>query len=149
YTVSQPYLESLDGGKQFLTAQDVAKFDAYKLKFDDAIKSGDLAPAYAIFSTYKQRVDQRVNYARDLLKQDMFDFTGSDRYEYDREDVPWAADQAALDTLWKQSVRNDYLRLKLAGKKPDDIRKTLDKRYANMGKSIAAAYGVCVCHTLL
>src|SRR5688572_20445469 len=38
------YLESLDGGKQFLTAQDVAKFDVYKLKFDDAIKSGDLDP---------------------------------------------------------------------------------------------------------
>jgi C-terminal processing protease CtpA/Prc len=27
---------------------------------------------------------------------------------------------------------NDWLRLKLAGKKPDDIRKTLDKRYANL-----------------
>ncbi len=143
------YLEALDGGKQFLTAQDVGKFDAYKLKFDDAIKSGDLAPAYAIFSTYKQRVDQRVTFARELLKQDMFDFTGSDRYEYDREDAPWAADQAALDTLWKQSVRNDWLRLKLAGKKPEDIRKTLDKRYANMGKSIAELKGEDVFQTFL
>lgn len=143
------YLESLDGGKQFLTAQDVAKFDAYKLKFDDAIKSGDLDPAYAIFATYKQRVDQRVTYARNLLKQDMFDFTGSDRYEYDREDAPWATDATALDTLWKQSVRNDWLRLKLAGKKPDDIRKTLDKRYANMGKSIAELKGEDVFQTFL
>ncbi|MFC3815072.1 carboxy terminal-processing peptidase [Lysobacter sp. GCM10012299] len=143
------YLESLDGGKQFLTAQDVAKFDAYKLKFDDAIKSGDLDPAYAIFATYKQRVDQRVTFARNLLKQDIFDFTGSDRYEYDREDAPWATDAAALDTLWKQSVRNDWLRLKLAGKKPDDIRKTLDKRYANMGKSIAELKGEDVFQTFL
>jgi carboxyl-terminal processing protease len=143
------YLESLDGGKQFLTAQDVARFDVYKLKFDDAIKSGDLDPAYAIFATYKQRVDQRVTYARNLLKQDMFDFTGNDRYEYDREDAPWATDAAALDTLWKQSVRNDWLRLKLAGKKPDDIRKTLDKRYANMGKSIAELKGEDVFQTFL
>jgi len=143
------YLESLDGGKQFLTAQDVARFDAYKLKFDDAIKSGDLDPAYAIFATYKQRVDQRVTFARNLLKQDIFDFTGSDRYEYDREDAPWATDAAALDTLWKQSVRNDWLRLKLAGKKPDDIRKTLDKRYANMGKSIAELKGEDVFQTFL
>lgn len=143
------YLESLDGGKQFLTAQDVARFDVYKLKFDDAIKSGDLDPAYAIFATYKQRVDQRVTYARNLLKQDMFDFTGSDRYEYDREDAPWATDATALDTLWKQSVRNDWLRLKLAGKKPDDIRKTLDKRYANMGKSIAELKGEDVFQTFL
>ncbi len=30
-------------------------------------------------------------------------------------------------------VKNDWLRLKLAGKKEADIRTTLDKRYANYG----------------
>ncbi|MFD0738843.1 carboxy terminal-processing peptidase [Lysobacter koreensis] len=143
------YLESLDGGKQFLTAADVARFDTHKLKLDDAIKSGNLAPAYAIFSTYRQRVDERVAHARALLKQDIFDFTGNDRFEYDREDAPWAADQAALDTLWKQSVRNDWLRLKLAGKQPADIRKTLDKRYANLSDSISELKGEDVFQTFV
>jgi carboxyl-terminal processing protease len=32
-------------------------------------------------------------------------------------------------------VRNDWLRLKLAGKQPDEIRKTLDKRYANLANT--------------
>lgn len=131
------YLESLDAGKQYFTAQDIAKFDAYKTKLDDAIRGGDLSPAYAIFATFKQRVDERVNYARALLKQDIFTFDGSDRFEFDREKAPWAADTAALDTLWRQSVRNDYLRLKLAGKKPEDIRKTLDKRYQNLAKGFS------------
>src|SRR5687768_2783486 len=129
------YLESLDGGKQFFSAVDIARFDVSKNKLDDAIKSGDLSPAYAIFATYKQRVDERVAYARGLLKQpESFEFSGNDRYDYDRKDAPWVADTAALDALWKQSVRNDWLRLKLAGKKPEDIAKTLDKRYANMAK---------------
>src|SRR5688572_16193384 len=131
------YLESLDSGKQFFTAQDIARFDPYKTKFDEAIKDGKLDPAYAIFAVYRQRFDERVAYARNLLKQDIFTFTGSDRFEYDREDAPWPADTAALDALWKQSVRNDWLRLKLAGKKPEDIRKTLDKRYLNMAKGVA------------
>lgn len=135
------YLESLDPAKQFFTAQDIARFDAYKSKLDDAIKSGELDPAYAIFATFQQRVNDRVKFARALLNQDIFEFTGTDRYEYDREDVPWSADNAALDTLWKQSVRNDWLRLKLAGKKPDEIRKTLDKRYNNMGKGFAELKG--------
>lgn len=135
------YLETLDAGKQYFTAQDVAKFDAFKTKFDDAIKSGDLSPAYAIFATFKQRVDARVTYARGLLKQNIFSFDGPDRFEYDREKAPWATDEATLDTLWKQSVRNDYLRLKLAGKKPEDIVKTLDKRYANLGKSYSELKG--------
>ncbi|TWI01808.1 carboxyl-terminal processing protease [Luteimonas cucumeris] len=135
--VFKRYLESIDPGKMFLTAPDVARFASQKDKLDDAIKSGQLEPAYAIFTLYKQRVQERVDFARGLLKQDIFDFSGNERWEYDREDVPWAADSAALDAVWKKSVRNDWLRLKLAGKKPDEIRKTLDKRYANLGKTYA------------
>lgn len=133
--VFKRYFEALDGGKQFFTADDVARFAPYKTKMDDAIRSGDLEPAYEIFTVYKQRVGQRVAFARALLKQD-FDFNGNERWEYDREDAPWATDGKALDAIWKKSVMNDWLRLKLAGKKPDDIRKTLDKRYANLQRSI-------------
>ena len=130
------YLEALDGGKMFFTAQDIAKFAPYGTRLDDAIKSGELEPAYAMFALYKQRVDQRAAYARALLQQDIFDFSGNDRWQYDREDAPWAANAAELDKAWKQSIRNDWLRLKLAGKQPDEIRKTLDKRYANLAESV-------------
>jgi carboxyl-terminal processing protease len=129
------YLDALDGSKMFFTAQDVAKFAQYKTSLDDAIKGGKLDPAYAMFALYKQRVDERSTYVRALLKQDIFDFSGQDRWQYDRKDAPWAS-AAELDALWKQSVRNDWLRLKLAGKKPDEIRKTLDKRYANLAESV-------------
>ena len=143
------YLEALDGGKQFFTAADIARFDRYKTRLDDAIKSGELAPAYAIFATYRDRVNDRVAYARGLLKQDIFDFTGNDEFNYDREDAPWAASTAELDTLWKQSVRNDWLRLKLAGKEPAKIRETLDKRYANLADNIAELEGQDVFQTFL
>ncbi|GAA4854924.1 carboxy terminal-processing peptidase [Luteimonas vadosa] len=131
------YLESLDGAKLFLTAPDVAKFAPYRARMGEALKQGDTGPAFAMFALYQQRVNQRVEHARGLLKQDIFDFSGNDRWHYDREDAAWAKDQAELDHLWKQSVRNDWLRLKLAGKKPDEIRKTLDKRYANISKNVA------------
>ena len=129
------YLEALDGGKQFFTAADVAKFAPLKAQMGEAVRSGELDPAYDVFTIYRQRVQQRVAYARSLLKQD-FDFSGDQRWEYDRKDAPWAASTEELDALWKKSVMNDWLRLKLAGKKPDDIRKTLDKRYANLQRSI-------------
>ena len=135
------YLDTLDGSKVFFTAQDVAKFAPYKTQLDDDIKSGELEPAYAMFALYKQRVNERTGYAHNLLKQDIFDFSSSDRWYYDREDAPWAADSAALDAIWKQSVRNDWLRLKIAGKKPDEIRKTLDKRYANLASAVAELNG--------
>ncbi len=133
--VLKRYLESLDGGKQYFTAEDIAKFAPYQTQLDEAIRSGDLAPAYDIFALYKQRVNGRVAYARALLKQD-FDFSGEQRWEYDREDAPWAANTAELDEVWKKSVMNDWLRLKLAGKPSEDIRKTLDKRYTTYQRSV-------------
>jgi len=129
------YLESLDGGKQYFTATDIARFDPYRVQLDDAIRSGDLAPAYDIFAVYRQRVGERVAYARALLKQD-FEFTGDQRWEYDREEAPWAANTQELDGVWKKSVMNDWLRLKLAGKDKADIRTTLDKRYATYQRSV-------------
>ena len=134
------YLETLDPGKVFFTAQDVAGFDQYKTRLDDAIKSGDVAPAWAMFAVYRQRMNERLTQARALLKGN-FDFTTDAQYQYDREHAPWAASKDVLDTLWRQSVMNDWLRLKLAGKKPEDIRKTLDKRYANVLDSISELKG--------
>jgi carboxyl-terminal processing protease len=131
------YLKALDGNKLFFTAQDVAGFERFKPDMGQDVRTGNLEPAYAIFAVYKQRVAERMAYARGLLEQDIFDFTDEDRWEYDRKDAPWA-ERETLDHLWRQSVRNDWLRLKLAGKQPDDIRKTLDRRYLNLANSVAA-----------
>ena len=102
---------------------------------DDAIKSQDIGPAFEIFKVYLQRVDQRVAHARSLLKQD-FDFSAKEQYRYDREDAQWAASEAELDALWLQSVKNDVLRLKLAGRPMAEIRSTLDKRYGNLSERL-------------
>ena len=133
--VFKRYLEALDGGKQFFTQADIDSFAPFEANVGSAIRDGELEPAFGVFAVYKQRVGQRVAYARKLLNQN-FDFSGNEKFEYDREKVPWAANETELDALWRQQVMNDWLRLKLAGKQPADIRKTLDKRYANLAKSV-------------
>jgi carboxyl-terminal processing protease len=48
------YLESLDPGKVFLTAQDVASFEPLRDdQLDDAIKGGQVDPGWAIFAVYR------------------------------------------------------------------------------------------------
>ena len=108
--VLKRYLETLDPGKVFLTAQDVAGFSKYATRLDDAIKSGQVDPAWAMFALYRVRVGERIAYARGLLKGN-FDFNGNERYEYDREHAPWAASGAALDVCCKHSAKNELLRL--------------------------------------
>jgi carboxyl-terminal processing protease len=127
------YIETLDGDKLFFTAADMAKFAPYRSQLDDAIKDQRLAPAYEIFKTYVKRVDERVAYARSLLATP-FDFTKDESFAYDREKVAWAANADELNEVWRKYVKNDALRLKLAGRTPEQIRTTLDKRYAQLAQ---------------
>ena len=134
--IFEDYFEALDDSKLYFTAGDLEKYAALRTTLDDAIKAGDVQPANEIFALFQKRAMERYAYARGLLKQDIFDFSGNEKWYYDREDAPWAKDAAELDGLWKQYVRNDWLRLKLAGKQRDEIVKILDKRYENQAESV-------------
>jgi carboxyl-terminal processing protease len=129
------YFESLDSDKLFFTQADMTRFGTYRNQLDDAIKSQDLKPAYDVFNIYTRRVDERVAFARSLLAKP-FDFSVKESWAYDREKASWAADTAALNEIWRKYVKNDALRLKLAGRSQDEIRKTLDKRYATLGSRV-------------
>ena len=87
-------------------------------------------------------------FAHALLKQD-FDFNGKDGWAWDRKNAPWAADSKALDVLWREYVKNDVLRLKLAGKNMDEIRKTLGKRYSELATRAHLLSGEDVFQTFL
>jgi carboxyl-terminal processing protease len=124
------YFKLLDGEKVFFTQADMAKFAPLKTRFDDAIWNQDLAGPFSVFNLYVQRAVERMTYARGLLVKG-FDFSTDESYTFDRKDAALPKDQAELDDLWRKRTMNDWLRLKLAGKADADIRKTLDKRYAN------------------
>lgn len=126
--VMDRYLESLDGEKLFFDGTDAKHFETQRFAFENVLKKGTLKLPFDIFKTYIKRVDERMAFAQKLLDQP-FDFTGNDTYDYDREEASWPADRAQAEKLWTQRVKNDWLRLKLAGKKDADIRKTLKKRY--------------------
>ncbi|XYJ08803.1 carboxy terminal-processing peptidase [Telluria sp. B2] len=123
------YFESLDSEKLYFTQADIDRFAPMRTKFDDAINNEELAVPFAIFNLYQQRFNDRMNYARGLLKT-KFDFTVDETLQLDREKAPWAKNEDEVRDLWRKRVKNDWLRLKLAGKDEKAIRETLDKRYA-------------------
>jgi carboxyl-terminal processing protease len=130
------YFESLDGDRLFFLKSDVDKFSEARDQLDDAIFNKDLSMPFAVFNIYLQRVAERTAFSRKLLEKP-FDLTAQESYAFDREHAQWAATPAELDDLWRKRVKNDVLRLKLAGKKDDEIRKTLDKRYAGFADRVA------------
>lgn len=127
--IYKAYFDGMDAEKVFFTQADMAKFEPLKTQLDDAIWNQDLSGPFSVFNLYIQRAVDRMTFARGLLKQG-FDFSTDESYVYDRKKADWPKDAAELDDLWRKRTKNDWLRLKLAGKSDDDIRKTLDKRYA-------------------
>src|SRR5262245_26441044 len=124
------FIKSLDPDRVLFLQSDIDKFMAESDKIDDAINHQDLQIPFSIFNVYEQRVVDRMNYARDLLKQN-FDFTVQENYSFLRDKEPWPQTQADSNELWRKRVKSDWLRLKLAGKADAAIRDTLDKRYEN------------------
>lgn len=124
------YLKALDGEKIFFLQADIDQFANARTRLDDAILDEDLSVPFAIFNLYQQRVAERLTYARSLLKKG-FDFKIKESYQYERKNAPWQKTEGEMNDLWRKRVKNDWLRLKLAGKDDKSIIDTLGKRYEN------------------
>ena len=127
------YLKLLDPSRSYFTAADIAEFNQWRTRFDDLLKSGDLEPGFTIFRRHLTRTEERLNYALAELGKgvDKIDFTIDEQLQVDREKAPWAKDRAELDELWRKRVKDEVLRLKIAGKETKDIQELLTKRYKN------------------
>jgi carboxyl-terminal processing protease len=134
--VMTAFIKSLDPDRVLFLQADIDKFMANSTQIDDGINKEDLHIPFDIFNTYEQRVVDRMNYARNLLKKG-FDFSAQEDYSLLRDKDPWPQSEAEIDELWRKRVKSDWLRLKLAGKEDAAIRDTLDKRYEN---SLERAY---------
>lgn len=129
--ILERYLEVLDPNRSFFLQDDIDRFNVISDRLDDDLKDARLNSAFSIFRVYRQRIDERIEYALKLLERD-YDFTINESYQFDREDSPWIADRAEMDELWRKKVKSDILSLKLKDKPLDEIRNTLQKRYAGI-----------------
>lgn len=121
-------LKSLDADKMVFLQTDVDRLSQARDKLDDAILRQDLSVPFSILNLYQRRLGERLAYAKSLLKQG-FDFSAQETYAYQRTDASWAPSEREIQDLWRKRVKNEWLRLKLAGKEPKAIAETLDKRY--------------------
>ena len=131
--IYQGFLEDLDPSKSYLLASDIAEFDSLRYQLDDTLLRGDAKPAFIIFNRYHQRVLARFESILAQLEKgtDVFDFERDEFLELDREEAPWATNNAELDDLWRRRLKNAVLNLRLADKEPEKIQELLLKRYKN------------------
>jgi len=122
------YIDALDPNRNTFTQKDIEKFNLYNSTLDDAIRDGNLSPAFSIYRKYNQRRIERADFALQRLAQP-FDFTINEQYRFDRSEIAWSEDKKALNEVWRKRVKNDILILSLSEKSDEEIQKKLSKRY--------------------
>ena len=127
------YIGDLDPSRSYFLQSDIDEFEQYRYKMDDALKRGNLSPAFDIFNRYHERVITRFEKIIATLDEDLnrFDFTIPEDLLIDREKGPWAKTEKQLDDLWRKRLKDSVLNLKLTDKEPEKIQELLQKRFSN------------------
>ena len=132
--VFDKYLDRLDSDRAYFLATDVQALDEkYRFGLDEALKQGDLEPAFDIFNLFQERVIDRMEHVLALVHQglDTLDFTADESLDIDRENAPWPRDRDEINALWRKRIKAWTLEMLLNDREVDEIEETLGKRYRN------------------
>ena len=127
------YIATLDPYRTYFHSGDINNFEMFRFSLDEALNFHNLVIPFAMFRLYQVRVDERINYALNLLNTE-FNFNVQEEFNVDRSESDWALDENALNEIWRKRVKNDVLSLRLANQAGHEIINTLDKRYRSIAK---------------
>ncbi|MFT6867044.1 MAG: carboxyl-terminal processing protease [Cyclobacteriaceae bacterium] len=133
--VFDSYFKSLDPNKSYFLSNDLAYFEKYRNQLDDDLLDGNLDFGFQVFTLYRDRALERINYVYALLKTEM-DYSTDEYLENDRSENPYAASRDELNEIWRKVIKNQTLSYKLAGKEWSDISSSLTKRYNRIEKAL-------------
>ncbi len=123
------YMDTLDPLHSLFLQSDQQAFEGFRKKLDDLTRKGDTEPGRIIFRRLLQRLQQRVDFAHDLLLNGKFDFNEQERYNLDRKNAPRPKDINEAKELWRKQVKYELLqeRLQFKPAKADSAKNDSDK----------------------
>ena len=127
------YVEMLDPQRSYFLAGDISAFEPYRYQLDDALRKGNLEPAFEIFNRYQKRLEERLTFTLAKIDSglDQLDLDTDATLETDRSKAAWIEDEAAMDELWLRRLKANVLSMRLNDRELEDIATTLERRYRN------------------
>ena len=108
------YFTLLDYNHLFFTQKDIDEFTSkYGSAIQDDILLGNLDPAYEIYDRFFDRLAERTEKIRKLLEKD-YAFNSNHTAQINRDKVPWPADEAEADQIWKARIEAELLQAVIA-----------------------------------
>lgn len=131
------YLDALDPLHLYFLQSDIQEFEPLRTRVGSMItEQGDTAPAEALFTRLLERMEQQQAYVEEQLKAEKFSFDGADSYVLDRRKMPRPKDMTEAKQFWNDRLRYEYLQEKLNKQKPEEIVKTITRRYSRNLKAV-------------
>lgn len=130
------YIEALDDDKLYFLASDIQKFEVFRDELDDLIQQGNVEIAYNIYNVYKQRILERIEKILKDIDAQADDFSKDEYLDTESKNRTWAKIDSELDEEWRKQIKNQILALKISGKKMEESKDILKKRYITYRKNI-------------
>ncbi|MEO1624731.1 MAG: carboxy terminal-processing peptidase [Bacteroidota bacterium] len=102
------FVERLDGGKRWFTAEDLDQLKKYRLQLDDEANTGSFDFFDASTSLLSKRIDQTKDYYAEFLAKP-FDFSKEETIELDGEKKEFAKNNKELKEYWRKSMKYETL----------------------------------------
>lgn len=103
------YMERLDGGKRFLTQQEVDQLAVYEKEIDNQVNRR----TFEFFDKSMELIDQAMERTKliynDIITSD-FDFNLDEEIDLNREKSHYAQSQKELKDYWRKYIKYDVLR---------------------------------------
>jgi len=119
------YLERLDGGKRWLTQQDVKELEQYRLQLDNEANEGSYAFLSLAIDKKEKALAKTEKYFTDILAKP-FDFSKSGDIERDGDKRAYAKDDQELYENWEKSLKYEVLTRFID--KIEDQKKKIEKK---------------------
>jgi carboxyl-terminal processing protease len=127
------YLNTYDPQHIHFLQEDLDEFERYRKHLGElTMQKQDTLPAYVIFNRYIERLEQKTDFARELLRTENFEFNGNERISLNRKTTPFPKDLAAAQQLWRERVRFDYLEERLNRESPAALAALMASRHTPM-----------------
>lgn len=115
------FINSLDFDRVYFLESDISKFREEIPRMAGQLTKGDVDFAYRVFAIFKERVNNRYEFVKQLLPQG-FDLSVEESYKWKRKNENWAESEAAWNEIWRKRIKNEYLQRYVRKKLGDESR---------------------------
>ncbi len=106
--VYDQYLNDMDGGRLFLTQEDIAAFAPYRNAIDDESKAGEFGFYDVVQQRWEASLDKTQAWYEEILAEP-FDLEKTGELQDRDEQSGWVANDAALKQYWHDYMKRELL----------------------------------------